>query len=189
MRYTKVLLLFLLVLSACAPRSFLPMKESLKDEPAWRMIIAGKGEAYVYKENAWQRTERFDYEFIVAERDIEGGWEAVKEIHRRHPDFPRWAGKRDMALYFKVAKKSDTEFEVQCPFGNGTGRSDAGGNNVVMEIAAKASAPFNAIRITQRFDREGGTLSETVELFKKKKDGTEEPFIKIEEAGVIYLPK
>jgi len=120
------------------------------------------------------------------QRIHENGGETVKDIHRRHPDYDGRADVRDQTLYSRVktasAEGNSRALLVQRCRGEGRGRADGELNNIVVEFSPDSSrfAPFNVFRITQRFSYDEGRLMETVEIFKKK-DGRENPFMKIEE--------
>ena len=182
-----------ILLSGCSSLSSpLPLTDQAQ-KPLKTIVYVGRGEAYRFDQGSWQRLPSYDYEFTVLQRFHEEGWESVKEIHRRHPDYDGRAGSRDQTLYFGVtsspAADGSARLLLESSWGRGEGHADDGLKNVVVEFSPDISrfAPYNTFRITQHFRRQEGRLSETVEVFKKK-DGKEIPFMKMEEAADIFMP-
>jgi len=95
-------------------------------------------------------------------------------------------------MYFEVDYKKQGDkliSDLHTSLGNGHGTSDREFRHQTMEMEANISkyAPYNMIRITQEYKYEEGLLLETVELYKKDKNGTEIPFMKNEESAYFYL--
>jgi len=181
------------LLSGCSSRhSPLPLTGAA-EKPLKTAVYVGMGDAYRFVRGEWERLPSYDYEFIVVQRFHEDGWESIKEMHRRHPDYDGRAGDRDQTLYFRVKtgpiEGSSRALHVQSSWGQGRGTADADLSNVVVEFSPDISrfAPFNAFRITRKFSYDEGRLRETVEIFKKK-DGQERSFMKMEEEADLYLP-
>ncbi|HYQ48505.1 MAG TPA: hypothetical protein VEP69_05530 [Thermodesulfovibrionales bacterium] len=188
-----VLVMAGIALSSCSSlHSPLPLTEKA-EKPLRTAVYVGTGAAYRFVRGGWERLPSYDYEFSVVRRFHEDGWESVKEIHRRHPDYDGRAGGRDQTLYFRVKTGSAEDkirtLNVQSSWGQGTGTADADMGNIVVEFSPDISrfAPFNTFRITQKFLFEEGKLRETVEIFKKQ-GGQERPFMKTEEEADIYMP-
>jgi hypothetical protein len=182
-----------MLLSGCSSlRSPLPLTEKA-EKPLRTAVYVGMGDAYRFVRGEWERLPSYDYEFTVVQRFHEDGWESIKEIHRRHPDYDGRAGDRDQTLYFRVktgpAEGNSWTLHVQSSWGQGRGTADADLSNIVVEFSPVISrfAPFNTFRITQKFSYDEGRLRETVELFKEK-EGSESPFMRIEEEADLYLP-
>jgi hypothetical protein len=96
------LLLAVIVLSSCSSlHSPLPLT-ARSEIPIKTSVYVGKGEAYRFMHGTWERQSSHDYDFSVVQRFHEDGWESVKEIYRRHPDYDGRAGDRDQTLYFRV---------------------------------------------------------------------------------------
>lgn len=190
--FTALLLLGTLLSGCSSLHSPLPLTEKT-EKSLMTAVYVGTGIAYRFTQGEWQRQPSYDYEFSVVQRFHADGWESVKEIYRRHPDYDGRAGDRDQTLYFKVktlpADGNSQTLNVQSSWGQGRGTADAGLNSVVVEFSPDISrfAPFNAFRIIQKFSYNEGRLRETVEIFKKK-DGKERPFMKMEEEADLYLP-
>jgi hypothetical protein len=179
--------------SGCSSlRSPLPLTGKA-EKPLKTAVYVGMGDAYRFVRGEWERLPSYDYEFSVVQWFHEDGWESIKEIHRRHPDYDGRAGDRDQTLYFRVktgpAEGSSRTLHIQSSWGQGRGTADADLSNVVVEFSPDISrfAPFNTFRITQRFSFDEGRLRETVEILKKI-DGQERPFMKIEEEADMYAP-
>ncbi len=191
--FTALLLLGTLLSGCSSLHSPLPLTE--KTEKSLRTAVyVGTGVAYRFTQGEWQRQPSYDYEFSVVQRFHEDGWESVKEIYRRHPDYDGRAGDRDQTLYFRVktlpADGNSLTLHVQSSWGQGRGAADAGLSSVVVEFSPDISrfAPFNTFRIIQKFSSDEGRLRETVEIFKKK-NGQERPFMKMEEEADLFVPE
>ncbi|GAB4487067.1 MAG: hypothetical protein OHK006_15670 [Thermodesulfovibrionales bacterium] len=155
-------------------------------------MFAGTGEAYRFIDGNWVRVPGFDYEFTVLQRSLPDGWESIKEIHRRHPDYNKIAGPRDQTLYFRVKKSKEqdgrVELIVESGLGTGKGTADSSLEHIRIEFRPDISrfAPFNTYRLTQ--ERTKDKVTETIELFKEK-DGAEHPFMKMVEKALIFERK
>ena len=189
-----VLLAVTLLPAACSSgRSALPLTEGAASEtPLASSVFAGRGRAYRFEGGAWRPDPAYDYEFTVLEKRFAGRWEAVKEIHRRHPRYDGRAGPRDQSLYFSVTaspcEASGSDLLVDGTLGRGKGRETAEGIELEIEAREKGwFVPFNTIRIRQRLEASSGRLEETVELLSRK-GGKEVPFMKVEEEGTVYRP-
>lgn len=185
------LLLILSLFSGCAPAiAPLPLSDSLP-APARARVFAGTGEAFRSEDGQWVRMPSYDYEFIVLHRRYADGWESIKEVHRRHPEYDGRGGERDQTLYFRVrhpAPDSDgVPLSVESTLGSGQGSADRQFGEMTIEFKPDISrfAPFNTYRITQHIGEH--RVSEVIELLKVK-DGGEIPFMKMVEEGIIYEP-
>ena len=189
---TALLIPFVLLFGCSSLRSPLPLTEKA-EKPLRMAVFVGTGEAYRFTQGGWQRQATYDYDFSVVQRYYEDGWETIKEIHRRHPDYDGRAGAREQTFYFRVktlpAEGKSLTLLVQSSWGHGSGTADAGLTHVVVELTPDISrfAPFNVFRITQFYSYDEGRLRETVELFKKK-EGQEKSFMKMEEEADLFLP-
>lgn len=179
-----------LVSGCAAPKSSIPFSDSIP-QPVSTRILAGKGESFKFANGNWVRIPSYDYEFTVLQRIYEDGWESIKEVHRRHPEYDGMAGERDQTLHF-IVKLSELDGEtqglkVESTLGKGRGFADRSLNYIVIEFTPEISrfAPFNIYRITQKIGEQ--RVSETIELFKKK-SSKEIPFMKMVEEAVIFLP-
>jgi hypothetical protein len=160
------------------------------------MSVAGRGEAFRYRKGSWTRAPEFDYEFSFHQERYGALRETTKEIHRRHPHFPWYAGPRDVTMHFEVREAPSgggagaIGLTVVSSLGPGSGESDSRGENLTLTIGPIKGLflPYNTMKITQSADPRTGVLRETVELVKRKRKGPEAPYMKIEETGTIYLP-
>ena len=176
--------------------SALPASATAFPEPATSLVWVGRGEASVLTPAGWQRTPGSDYDFSVVQRRYADRWESIKEMHRRHPDYDGNAGPRDQTYYFRLDMGpvvADTlPVRVASTLGDGSGKTDREFRRGVLEFDARGVsrfAPFNRYRITQQYRYEDGLLLETVELFKRASDGTEKPFVKIEERAELFAKR
>jgi hypothetical protein len=172
----------------------LPLTEAEPVGPMSSSAFAGHARAFRFEKGAWVPVPEYDYDFLVLERRFVDHWDAIKEIHRRHPRYDGLAEPRDETLYFSVRKSpaADGGFDlaVETSVGNGSGHEKPGGKGVAFELASARKGwliPFDTIRIRQDRAARGGRLEETVELLSKGK-GYEVPFMKMEEDGLIYRP-
>ena len=194
-------LLALLALAAAAlaggcsaGASALPLTDSPPPTPSSSSVFVGHGKAFRFVDGSWKAAPGYDYDYLVLERRYPGRWEAVKEIHRRSPEYDGRAGPRDQTLSFTVrtspAADGGEDLAVESTLGRGTGHVGPGGAGVVLEMASARTGwfiPYDTIRIRQERPPGEGRIRETVELLSKKK-GSERPFMKIEEEGLLYLP-
>lgn len=180
----------MLTLSACASPPPLHLTDSFPAEAD--RVLAGRGTAYRFADGQWNRIPSYDYEFSVVQRFREDGWESVKDIHRRHPDYDGRAGARDQTLYFRVRHEKTSAGSILLraisSLGSGEGHADSGLRHISINFRPEISrfAPFNTYRITQEIGED--SVVETIELFKLK-DGREIPFMKVVEEAVVFEPR
>jgi len=194
-RRIAILLLLAAFLVGCSSTtSPLPLTDTPQPVPSSSSVFAGHARAFRFADGAWVVAPEYDYDFLVFERRFADHWEAIKEIHRRHPKYDGRAGPRDQTLYFFVrmspAPDGGHDLVAECSLGRGTGHEKAGGGGLVLELASSQKGwfvPFDTIRIRQERPAVEGRIQETVELLSKGK-GREVPFMKMEEEGLIYLP-
>jgi hypothetical protein len=172
----------------------LPLTDTPPPAPSSSSVFAGHARASRFVQGAWVAAPEYDYDFLVLERRFAGHWEAIKEIHRRHPRYDGRAGPRDQTLYFLVqmspAPDGGYDLVVEGSLGRGSGHEKAGGGGLVLELAPARKGwfvPFDTIRIRQERPAAEGRIQETVELLSKGK-GREVPFMKMEEEGLVYRP-
>lgn len=189
-----VLLALTFALGACGGGpSRLPLTLTPPPEPASSAVFVGRSVAFRHLRGEWKRVPGYDYEFTVVANRFPGRWDVVKEIHRRHPDYDGLAGPRDQTLHFEIttspAAGGGTDLAVRSTLGSGTGHEDQDGR-LVFELTSASKGwfvPFDSIRIRQEPPDLEGRIRETVELFSKK-NGTEIPFMRMEETGQLYRP-
>ena len=172
----------------------LPPTDSLPPASSSSSVFAGHARAFRWVDDSWVAVPEYDYDFVVLERRSADRWEAVKEIHRRHPGYDGRAGRRDQTVYFLVrtspAPDGGSDLVVESSLGRGSGHEKAGGEGVLLELASSRKGwfvPFDTIRIRQERPVVEGRIRETVELLSRKK-GREVPFMKMEEDGLVYRP-
>jgi len=162
-----------------------------------QLVWVGRGTAYIFLEDEWVRTPISDYEFLVRQNRFAGYWESLKVQNRTHPEYDGSAGPADQQHFFRVEYGSpdtdgDLPITLRSTYGDGSGTSDAEYRRTVLEFeAASVSrfAPYNRYRITQHYRYEDGLLEETVLLFDRDADGTEKPFVRIDEKARMYTLK
>lgn len=191
MNLTKsILILFLTTFTmSCSSNAVqIPLsKDLLADSmPRETYVWVGKGESYVFQDGKWKRNDFSDYDFSVTQRRYDKKWISVKNQLRRHPKYDESAGSRTQTHLFTINYKNSGDnlrFELVSTFGNGMGEIDANFERGTMVFKADVSsfAPFSHYKITQEYYYNEGMLKETVLLFKKKDNGEEIPFVKIEE--------
>ena len=188
-----VLVLATLLAGCSSTTSPLPLTDTPPPVPSSSSVFAGHARAFRFVHQAWVAAPEYDYDFLVLERRLDDHWEAIKEIHRRHPMYDGRAGPRDQTLYFFVrmspAPDGGHDLVVEGSLGRGSGHEKSGGG-LVLELASAQKGwfvPFDTIRIRQERPAGEGRVQETVELLSKKK-GREVPFMKIEEEGLVYRP-
>ena len=194
-RTSPINLVLAAVLAGCSSgRSPLPLTDSPPPVPLSSSVFAGHALAYRFVEKAWVAAPEYDYEFLVLERRFADHWDAIKEVHRRHPKYDGRAGPRDQTLYFLVrmspAPDGGYDLDIESSMGRGSGHEKAGGGGLVLELASAKKGwfiPFDTIRIRQERPAVEGRIQETVELLSKGK-GQEVPFMKMEEEGLVFLP-
>jgi hypothetical protein len=172
----------------------LPLTDAPPAVPSSTSVFAGHARAFRFTDGAWVAAPEHDYDFLVLERRFADHWDAVKEIHRRHPRYNGRAGPRDQTLYFSVrfspAAGGGYDLVASSTLGSGSGHQKAGDGGFVVELTAAQKGwfvPFDTIRIRQDRPADSGRLAETVELLSRRK-GQETPFMKMEEEGLIYRP-
>ncbi|MFI5180993.1 MAG: hypothetical protein ACHQPI_06355 [Thermoanaerobaculia bacterium] len=172
----------------------LPLRDAPPPVPSSSSVFAGHAQAFRFAKGAWVAAPEYDYDFLVLENRFPDHWEAIKEMHRRHPGYDGWAGPRDQTLYFTVrsspAAGGGNDLVATSTLGSGSGHQEAGDGGLVLELAyAKKGwfVPFDSIRIRQEHPASSGRLRETVELFARR-DGREVPYMKMEEEGLVYRP-
>jgi hypothetical protein len=193
-RLFPLLVAIALSLAACTClQTSLPLTDQLPQPPLSSSVFAGHAQAARFVAGSWQPAPEHDYDFIVMERRFAGRWEAVKEIHRRHPRYDGRAGPRDQTLYFTVrtSTTADGGFDlaVEGSLGSGKGHMGPEGKLVIELTAADRSwfVPFNTVRISQSRKEAAGWLAESVELFSRQ-NGEDVPFMRMMEEGIVYRP-
>ena len=102
-RLGVVLFVLAFPLAACTfHRPSLPLTDKEPPVTLSSTAFAGYARAFRFADGSWMPVPEFNYEFIVLERRFAGRWEAVKEIHYRHPRYDGRAGPRDQTIYFAV---------------------------------------------------------------------------------------
>ena len=181
-------------LAACTSlQTSLPLTDQQPQPPLSSSVYAGHARAARFVAGSWLPVPEQDYDFLVLERRFADRWEAVKEIHRRHPRYDGGAGPRDQTLYFTVRPSPSADggldLAVEGNLGVGKGHEGPQGR-LVIELAAAARGwfiPFDTVRISQSREKAAGRLAETVELFSRR-NGKEIPFMRMAEEGIIYRP-
>jgi hypothetical protein len=183
-----------LSLAACASlQTSLPLTDQPQPPPLSSSVFAGHAQAARFVAGSWQPVPEHDYDFIVMERRFAERWEAVKEIHRRHPRYDGRAGPRDQTLYFTVRTSTTADggldLAVEGSLGAGKGHMGPEGALIIELTAADRRwfVPFDTIRISQNREEAAGRLTETVELFSRR-NGEEVPFMRMTEEGIVYRP-
>jgi hypothetical protein len=193
-RALPLLLSTLFLAGGASTKPTLPSVETLPAPSPSSKVLAGRGRAYHHVKGEWVAVPAYDYEFVVLERRYADRWETTKEIHRRHPKYDGRAGPRDQTLWFVVrtspSPDGGLDLAVEGTLGRGTGHEKPGGGGVVLELSRGKKSlfvPFDTVRIRQQPAGADGQFRETVELFSRK-DGSEVPFMKMEEEGLVYAP-
>jgi hypothetical protein len=175
-------------------KTVIPVSRTLPTlEDNYTILWVGTGEAYVYENDGYVRSESNDYAFEVIQRRHGNNWKSIKNQHRIHPDYNGKAGPREQTMYFEIEfSQADGTLKsvLKSSLGDGSGISDKEFREQTLQFQAagiSAFAPYNQYRITQHYQYEEGLLVETVELFKLK-EGAEKPFAKIEERATIFRP-
>jgi hypothetical protein len=193
-RLFSVLFALAFPLVACSSlRTPLPLTDGPPPPALSSSVFVGYAQALRFADANWVRVPEYDYEFLVLERRYADRWEAVKEIHHRHPRYDGRAGPRDQTLYFLVrtspAPGGGLDLTVEGTLGAGKGREEVGGGLVIEMASAERGwfIPSDTIRIRQTRGTAKGRLEEVVELFSRR-DGREIPFMKMREEGMVYRP-
>lgn len=169
-----VVLVIPLALFGCASKlEVVPLRAEAPSAPVLTLVWVGIGEAERFDRGAWARAPEFDYDFSVEQRRFGDRWESVKSLRRRHPGYDGSAGPRAQTYFFGIELGAPSEggkvpIRIASTLGDGTGEADVEFRKSVLELHPDVSsfAPFDRYRITQSYDYEAGTLSETVELRK-----------------------
>jgi hypothetical protein len=159
-----------------------------------QILWVGTGTSSIWRDGVWVRTPASDYEFLVRQNRFPDHWESLKVQNRTDPDYDGSAGPADQQHFFLIEygrpnAEGNLPITLRSTYGDGTGLSDTEYRKAVIEFEAEGVsrfAPYNRFRITQHYLYEEGLLEETVELFKLKDDGTETPFVKVEERARIF---
>lgn len=189
MRITGICLSILLVQLACRSEP-IPFRRG-GVEPEVRLMWVGVGRAQRFVDGIWKRSPEQDYEFSVRQDRFSHRWESIKNMHRRHPEYDGSAGPRNQTHFFLInyanGKQGSVESEIESSLGPGNGTTDLEFRRAEIELSPEISslAPYNRIRITQRYEYESGLLHEMVYLYDLK-DGREVPFFRVEEQARIY---
>jgi hypothetical protein len=195
MRSLLTILASAAILTSCASHSKSILfgstsEDSLQEQLVW----VGKGETWLMVDGHWQRTPAQDYDFLVKQNRFKGFWESLKVQNRNHPDYRGLAGPADQQHHFRIVYEEPTTegnvpLTLSSTYGNGKGWMDKEFSHAVLEFKAdgvSSFAPYNYFRITQHYRYTEGILQESVELFKRKSNGTEVPFVKIVEMARIF---
>ncbi len=191
----SVALLSFSLLAGCQSTApvVIPLRASLEQTEAYTIIWNGISKAYRYENGQWVRAEEYDYQFDVIQQRETNHWKSVKSLHRLHPDYDGKAGPRDQAMYFEVRYQQLTggvvQSTIESSLGGGTGTSDEEFREAVLTMYVPNPSrwmPYNKLRISQKYDYEGGILTETVELIDEQ-NGQETPFMKNEEIAHIFV--
>lgn len=157
------------------------------------LVWVGRGESSRFEGGQWKRTPEQDYSFMVYQRRFADRWESQKVQNRADVGYGGEAGEADQQHMFvleygAVDGQGRRPYKLRSTYGEGQGSSDVGYRDATMEIKADISsfAPYNHIRITQRYEYEAGQLVETVELFKRDEEGEETPFVRVQERATMY---
>src|ERR1035437_9503620 len=193
-RGTLLLVFAAFLAGSSSTTSPLPLTDTPPPASSSSSVFVGHARAFRFVQGAWVAAPEYDYDFLVLERRFADHWEAIKEMHRRHPRYDGRAGPRDQTLYFFVrmspAPDGGYDLVAEGSLGRGSGHETAGGGGVVRELPSAGGGcfvPFDTIRIRQERPAVEGRVQETVELLSKEK-GREVPFMKMVEEGLVYRP-
>jgi hypothetical protein len=189
---TRRLLPLLLTLAGCAPgNAQLPLFQTPTTAPELTLVWVGRGECERFENGAWVRRPEFDYDFSVEQRRDGAQWNSVKSMRRRHPEYDGSAGDRSQTYFFKLdfappGADGKVAANVATSLGDGGGVTDREFRAAVLDFKANVSsfAPFDRYRITQRYDYEGGQLTELVELNKG-----EQPWVRNREVAQLFAQR
>lgn len=185
--------LSIFLLSGCARSGAakVPPPEDAALDAGLTLVWSGQGQAFRHRGGTWERDSTYDYAFTVVQKRNEARWNSIKTMQRRHPDYDGRAGDRTQTLFFELGFRQEGEGLVSrlaSSLGEGEGRSDREFREQRLELEAAGAgrfSPYTHFRIVQHYRYEEGVLEETVELFKRK-DGKEEPFMRMDERAYIY---
>ncbi|MEI7725593.1 MAG: hypothetical protein WCK09_10845 [Bacteroidota bacterium] len=175
-----------------AQKVIIPLTDTVLIEDTYTIIWNGTSTAYRFVNDNWERAAGYDYQFSVMQKRYDNQWKSVKTLHRMNPGYDGKAGQRDQTMYFELVYHSRNDSvicDLNSSLGNGKGFSDNEFRNQTIEFKVEnisKFAPYDHIRITQKYKYEQGVLEETVFLFKKK-DGKEIPFMKNDERAYFYM--
>lgn len=159
-------------------------------EPEVTLVWVGRGVAERHEAGAWRPAPTFDYDFTVVQRRYADHWDSTKTMRRVHPGYDGSAGPRLQVYQFRLdlAPGADgaVAYRVASSLGDGHGHGDREFRAAVLDLDADVSlfAPFDRYRITQRYDYEGGRLTELVEL----SDGAA-PWVRNHEEARLFGPE
>lgn len=179
----------LLSLLCCASSSpWVPLSSAPQAESEMTFVWVGRGECERLEDGAWVRHPELDYEFSVEQHRMGDHWESVKSMRRRHPAYDGSAGPRTQTYFFLLAFEdadaSQVNVNLTSSLGNGSGTTDREFRSAELNFNAagvSSFAPFDRYRITQRYDYEGGSLTELVELNKG-----DAPWVRNHEKATLY---
>lgn len=185
-----------LVLTGCVTGESSVLTGAERDrDPVRQLVWVGTGTAWRFENDTWVRTPDQDYEFLVRQNRYDGYWESLKVQNRTAADYDGAAGAADQQHFFRITYRDPDAggalpVTVDSTYGNGSGTSDPDFERALLEIDATVSrlAPYNTIRIDQHYDYHRGVLRETVLLLEVADDGTEHPFVRIDEEARIFVP-
>lgn len=164
-------------------------------DPGKQYIWVGKGTAWRYQGSDWVRVPSHDYQFLVRQNRFEDRWESLKIQNRTNEKYDGSAGPADQQHFFRIqygtpAQDGTRPILLSSTYGDGTGRSDAAYRLQELEFDARgisSFAPYNRFRLRQEYRYEEGLLLETIELFKRGRDGKETPFMRFEERARMVI--
>jgi hypothetical protein len=147
------------------------------------LVWVGHGECERLEAGRWVRRPEFDYRFTVEQRRFSDHWASVKSMQRHHPEYDGSAGPRTQTYFFRLDLDAGAAVST---LGTGTFVADAEFREATLELLvpdASAFAPFDRYRIAQRYDYEGGRLTETVAL-----DRGETAWVRNRETATLFAP-
>lgn len=197
---TGIMALLVAAMTGCAGTpapSVLPHHGVAETVPGSHLVWVGTGTSYRFSDVGWTRTPEQDYEFLVSQRRFAGHWESLKVQSRTHPEYDGAAGPADQTHFFRIemgasdgADRAPVTLHSTYGDGTGCGTTDLAAFTLEFDAAGVSRfAPYNRFRITQRYLYMEGLLLETVELFKAESDGSETPFVRIEERATLFDPR
>jgi hypothetical protein len=184
--------LFWLTGCSVSNKVIVPLSREVVVDDTYTVIWNGSSIAYRYTAEKWERDPGYDYQFSVMQKRYENQWKSVKTLHRMNPVYDGRAGQRDQTMYFELnytSRHDSVICALNSSLGNGKGFTDSEFRNQTIEFKVEdvsKFAPYDHIRITQKYKYEQGVLEETVFLFRKK-DGKEIPFMKNEERASFFI--
>lgn len=187
--YTLLLSLAGLFAGCAASQPWVPLAPAPAAPPELTLVWVGRGECERYAGGTWVRAPEFDYDFNVEQRRYGDHWESVKSMRRRHPAYDGSAGPRAQTYFFNLAFQApdgsgQVAGELTSSLGRGQIRTDREFRESELDFLAEgvsSFAPFDRYRIRQRYDYEGGQLTETVEL-----NLGEQPWVRNREVATLF---